>query len=433
MKRITAALVGFITLAACNEPTTAPAVEGEPVAGFADEWLYADTTDSLDSDLAMGVINIHETANGWAGWWIDSESASPLRQIRRTASTLTFTFLANGGIVSAQKQADGSWLDVLVFPGENPDPRPPGRLSVLSMPPPYAAKVASELVALPDGRRMHIHCEGTGAPVVLLDYGAGGTMKKDWGGVASAIAAKASTRVCLYDRAGRGLSDPGPMPRDAASVVADMDGMLAAAKLPPPYVLVGHSMGSYHVRLYANTHPEKTGGLVLVDPSGDGQLERFNAVIPKVQQMQEAMFKAQAELNCIGRLRETPVPPNDPLAQQCGGNDPDALEATKSEIEQMPGASTQQLVASRRAYGDMPLIVLTRTDYETDMPPDFTAEDRANMKKVWESLHAEMAALSNTSEHRFIPGAGHYIQRDNPQAVIDAAADVVSALRKPAQ
>jgi hypothetical protein len=141
------------------------------------------------------------------------------------------------------------------------------------------------------------------------------------------------------------------------------------------------------------------------------------------------MFKAQAEMNCIGRLRETPVPPNDPLAQQCGGNDPEAIWATKSEIEEMPAASTQQLIASRRSYGDMPLIVLTRTDYEKDMPADFTAEDKANMRSVWEAMHAEMAALSTRGEHRFVAGASHYIQRDAPGAVVAAIADVVAAVR----
>jgi pimeloyl-ACP methyl ester carboxylesterase len=282
---------------------------------------------------------------------------------------------------------------------------------------------------LPDGRRMHIACTGEGAPVVLLDYGAGGNMKKDWGDIAEAIAEKARTRVCLYDRAGRGLSDPAPMPRDADAVARDIEGMMTAANVPAPYVLIGHSLGSYHVRQYANTYPAKVAGMVLVDPSGDGQLERFYAVIPKMKQLNESTFMAQANLNCVSRLREAPARPDDPFAQQCGGNDADVIEATRSEIEQMAGASTEQLVASRRSYGDMPLIVLTRTDYEAGMPPDFTTQDRDAMRSVWEAMHAEMAALSSKGEHRFIPGAGHYIQRDAPQAVVDAVTDVVAEAR----
>jgi pimeloyl-ACP methyl ester carboxylesterase len=209
--------------------------------------------------------------------------------------------------------------------------------------------------------------------VVILDYGAGGTMKKDWGDLAATIAAQAKTRVCAYDRAGRGLSDPASTPRNAAAVASDIDQMLTAAKIATPVVLVGHSLGSYHVRQFANTYADKTAGLVLVDPSGDGQMERFNAVIPKIQQVQDEMTSAHAKLNCIATLLARPVPPDDPLAQQCGGNDPDALSATRSEVEEMPLASTKSLVATRRSYGDMPLIVLTRGDYDNGMPPNFTA------------------------------------------------------------
>jgi hypothetical protein len=54
------------------------------------------------------------------------------------------------------------------------------------------------------------------------------------------------------------------------------------------------------------------------------------------------------------------------------------------------------------------------------------------MRSVWETMHAEMAALSSRGEHRFVPGAGHYIQRDAPQAVIDAAAEVVASARSQA-
>lgn len=95
----------------------------------------------------------------------------------------------------------------------------------------------------------------------------------------------------------------------------------------------------------------------------------------------------------------------------------------------MTGASTEQLTESRRSYGDMPLIVLTRGDYDIGMPPNFTAQDRAAMKKIWTEMHLEMTALSLVGEHRVIPGAGHYIQRDAPQAVIDAAAEVVTSAR----
>ena len=423
MKRIAAGLACFGFLSACGEPAVPPAQTAANPAS-AEEWLYFGgyTGDRYYSDIV-----IRQTSNGLAGTLLAGDgSAHALRGIHRTASTLSFVVPSLGASFS------GEWFDNWAWSGDWKDAGPHGDGRVLLEPFSADAEkpaLPAELIALPDGRRMHMVCAGVGAPVVVLDYGAGGTVKKDWGELATTIAKQAQTKVCAYDRAGRGLSDPASTPRTAAAVASDMEQLLTAANIPPPYVLAGHSLGSYHVRQFANVYADKTAGLVLIDPSGDGQVERFNAVIPKVMKLQQDMFKAQAEMNCIGRLREAPVPPNDPLAQQCGGNDPEAIWATKSEIEEMPAASTQQLVASRRSYGDMPLIVLTRTDYDRDMPPDFTAEDKANMRSVWEAMHAEMASLSTRGEHRFIAGASHYIQRDAPDAVVAAIADVVAAVR----
>ena len=439
MKAISAVLLATLGLAACSPPPSSPeakypdewlALSFDPESlkrgGFQDGWVIPPSRDPATDVLAVetiALVNLHETESADAGYVVTTDGeAFATRNIRRAMNTLSFVVPAFGVSYVAQREPDGSWSGDWSAPG--------GVVRVNLTPGAAPSADIQQLVTLPDGRQMHIVCSGEGSPVVLLDYGAGGTMKRDWGDIARLASEKAHTKVCAYDRAGRGLSDPAPTPRDTAAVADDIDAMLTAANLPPPYILVGHSLGSYHVRQFANTRADKTAGLVLVDPSGDGQLERFNAVIPKVQKMQDEMFKAQAELQCITRLREKPVAPDDPFAQQCGGNDPEALSATKSEIEEMPGASTQQLLASRRQYGAMPVIVLTRGDYDKDMPPDFTAEDRAAMKSVWEGLHAEMAALSTSGEQRHIPGAGHYIQRDNPEAVLTAIADVVEKVRQ---
>ena len=129
-------------------------------------------------------------------------------------------------------------------------------------------------------------------------------------------------------------------------------------------------------------------------------------------------------------MREKLVVHSDPLFAQCGGsNDAERMEQTQSEVDAMEGASTEQLNESRRSYGDMPLIVLTRGDYVIGMPPEFSNADREAMKKIWTELHLEMTALSTAGEHRVVPKAGHSIQRDQPQAVIDAVNEVVAAAR----
>jgi pimeloyl-ACP methyl ester carboxylesterase len=72
-------------------------------------------------------------------------------------------------------------------------------------------------------------------------------------------------RSCAYDRAGLGYSDPGPAPRDSKAVVRDLEALLHAANVAPPYVLVAHSMAPVHAYLFALKHPEWVKGLVLVD------------------------------------------------------------------------------------------------------------------------------------------------------------------------
>jgi pimeloyl-ACP methyl ester carboxylesterase len=425
MKRtFAAALLGLLACGACEERRARESiyVQFENV----DHWFTV--SDALGERIRA--VNIHENSPQsspvppvWAGRLVMADgSGLALRKVHRDDKTLSFNVPALGASF-AGTSTRGGWQ------GQWNEPGKPTVDVTLRLGPEVAPNPGEQFVILPDHRRMHMSCAGQGAPVVLLDYGAGGTAKRDWADLATQMAAAAHTTVCAYDRAGRGLSDPASTPRDAFAVADDIHAMVNNAGFNSPIVLVGHSLGSYHVRAFANGQAIRTAGLVLVDPSGDGQVERFNAKIPKVMEIQKAMFEAQAELDCVRRLVAQPVPPDDPLAQQCGGNDPEAIWATASEIEQMPGASTQQLISSRRSYGDMPLIVLTRTDYEKDMPPDFTAEDKAAMRSVWETMHAEMAALSTRGEQRFIPNAGHYIQRDAPDAVIQAVSDVVAAVR----
>ena len=112
------------------------------------------------------------------------------------------------------------------------------------------------------GYRLAIHCIGEGSPTVILETGLGAPSEY-WAPIQQEIAGL--TRVCRFDRAGRGKSDPAPTtPRTCADMVADLRALLHNAGIPPPYVLVGNSLGGMNARLYAYQHPEEVAGLVLV-------------------------------------------------------------------------------------------------------------------------------------------------------------------------
>jgi pimeloyl-ACP methyl ester carboxylesterase len=131
-------------------------------------------------------------------------------------------------------------------------------------------KMRGEMIDIGGGRRMHLICEGPPkgspegkGPTVLFEAGAFG-FSADWGVVQERTVAR-GWRACSYDRAGLGLSDPGPEPRDGLAVVGDLERLLKAAHEDGPFIIVGHSMAGLYLWLFANRNPDKVKGLVFVD------------------------------------------------------------------------------------------------------------------------------------------------------------------------
>ena len=110
--------------------------------------------------------------------------------------------------------------------------------------------------------RLHLECTGSGSPTVILEPGGGGSAAS-MGLIAPAVAR--DSRVCVYDRAGRGWSDFAASPPDGAQIATDLHTLLHRAHVPGPYVLAGHSFGGLYVRAYAAKYPQEVAGLVLVD------------------------------------------------------------------------------------------------------------------------------------------------------------------------
>src|SRR5438094_3898438 len=102
------------------------------------------------------------------------------------------------------------------------------------------------------GRRLYVHCTGSGSPTVVLVSGLAETSVY-WGGwIAPAVAQ--NTTVCAYDRAGQGWSDPPASPQDGAAVATDLHTLLANAQIPGPYVLFGPSTGVSYASVLVACH-----------------------------------------------------------------------------------------------------------------------------------------------------------------------------------
>jgi pimeloyl-ACP methyl ester carboxylesterase len=115
-----------------------------------------------------------------------------------------------------------------------------------------------------DGHVLRVLVKGTGTPVVVFENGLGGPLE-NWGKVQPAVSRFATT--VSYDRAGVGLSEGGPPATDGRRVATELRTVLQSVGVPPPYILVGHSLGGPFIRSFARLYPELIAGMVLVDPN----------------------------------------------------------------------------------------------------------------------------------------------------------------------
>jgi len=293
----------------------------------------------------------------------------------------------------------------------------------------------------PDGRKLRYYCEGRGGPVVVLESGLG-SGAWTWRTIQPDMAR--TTRVCSYDRAGYGGSDEAKDARDIEALAADLAVVAKAAGGGRPVVLVGHSLGGPIVRQFAYHHRKLVAGVILLDPSGDGQAERFAAAIPKFAAGQEAAYAPVKA--CQAASEKGPIPEASPDYARCVGPPPPDMPADLAHFHvaysQSPvhdrailaelhnalsPASTREAAAATRPLGDLPFIVLTAGNDQAN--PGFTPEDTRNATTLWRQMHWEMTSLSTQGRRRFVDGSGHYIHLDRPQAVLDALAEVLAEVR----
>ena len=146
------------------------------------------------------------------------------------------------------------------------------------------------------GRGLYLLCLGAGSPIVILDAGLGDT-SLIWTSVYQEV--QTFSRVCAYDRAGLGQSDPGPKPRTSQAIVTDLHTLLVNANLTGPYVLVGHSIGGFNMRVYASQYLEEVAGLILVDSTHPDENTRNLAVLPPESPDEDSGVKAIRQLYTV--------------------------------------------------------------------------------------------------------------------------------------
>jgi len=276
-----------------------------------------------------------------------------------------------------------------------------------------------------DGRVMHLYCSGTGEPTVVLESGLDFAGSLAWAAVQPKIAT--TNRVCSYDRAGILWSDGRDEPPTADQVTENLHTLLGIASEKPPYVLVGHSLGGPLSMAFADRYPNEVKGVVLVDSSHPGQIERFSAEAKEAMRgpPPAIIAKTMAATGLLRLLESGPMDGAPDETQVALKFLPQSLSGVLSEFAAIDEMFGEPFAAG--SFGNLPLIVLTAGKLPDESPPGMTPELEAEVSKVWSELQVELTALSTSGEQRVIDDATHYIQYDNPDAVIQAIRDVLAS------
>jgi pimeloyl-ACP methyl ester carboxylesterase len=265
--------------------------------------------------------------------------------------------------------------------------------------PAASSSLAAPAIVLPDdglvdvggGESLHVHCAGTGSPLVMFDECLG-CEAPFYRAMQEGVAR--FTRTCAYDRAGVGYSSAAPKPHLARQIVGDLRKLLGERDESGRVVLVGHGLGGLVAQLYARDFPSAVAGMVLVDAQTKDFGSRYYAAFPPdaVAKMRERLAKTPENLDIDDQFRAMDDLHRPPLS-----------------------------------LGDRPLVVVSRGKSQ---PPSYgiPADSWEKLETLFRGLQAEVPSLSNNSA-QIVATEARWIPDEAPDRVVTATWQVVSSVR----
>ena len=268
------------------------------------------------------------------------------------------------------------------------------------------------------GHKLYLNCVGSGSPTVVLEPGGGGASSQ-LGWIAPAVAR--STRVCVYDRAGRGWSETADSPQDGAQIATELHTLLHRGGVTGPYVLAGHSFGGLYVRIFAAHYPDEVAGLALLDSTASK--EPAKSVIPSDGSSEEPVGRVPVLMSLsarvglprlLGQLDFGSLPPQSRDEARASVAQANWISSTVDEY--LRGGASAQEAASLRDLADKPLFVLTAGEHPAS----------------WMASQSMMLTLSTNSVQQIVAGATHtdvVLEEKYAAATAQAILAVVDSVR----
>jgi pimeloyl-ACP methyl ester carboxylesterase len=281
------------------------------------------------------------------------------------------------------------------------------------------------------GRKLQLHCSGTGSPTVILMAG-GSAYSIDWALVQPRVAER--TRVCSYDRAGLAWSDSGPADETVEQTIADLHTLLRAAGEKGPYLLVGASIGGIYIRAYQRAFPDEVAGLIFTNSSNRiGMMvtkDKGGLIWDLTEEDIRSVFPLPASEKgpAPARVGEPfdRLPPDLQAIRlwlnvrlwEKSNRDTTGPESTLSWRKEFLREFTETEAGKKPPLGELPVIVLSSGPV--------TSESERQSRN---SAAARLDFLSSNTLHITATGSGHEIHLFQPNLVVQALLRAVSAVR----
>jgi len=249
------------------------------------------------------------------------------------------------------------------------------------------------------GYKLRYQCFGEGTPVTIVEAGGGDkpTISLTWSTVIQNV--YPITRICIYDRVD-GV-------RTSQDIAEDLHVLLSEIPVPGPYILVAHSIGGYHARVFAHLYPEEVAGMILVDttPTYPDAGIAFATAYPTY-----SPDEAPGITN--GRIAET-----------------DIYAIMPPSIDGLDFKASAEQVRQAGSLRDIPFVVISQTPGGPDDWPGLDPATREQYAAITLKIHADLAILSSKGVFMVAKTSHHFISVHEPQIIIDAITQMVAEIR----
>ncbi len=249
------------------------------------------------------------------------------------------------------------------------------------------------------GHFLTYQCYGEGSPTIIVEAGAGDkpTLTLSWNAVILGV--YPTTRICIYDR----------VPATTSQEVAEnLHTLLNQVPVPGPYILVAHSLGGWHARVFAHLYPQEVAGMVLVDTT---------PVAP------EATMTYATAYPTYSPDESAAITQNRLSAAQINGDD------LMPSMDGLDMKVSNEQVRQAGSFGDLPLVVIGRFPSSGSFPGSDPASEEL-LGQIMLKVEAELAGLSSKGVFIVATTQQHFISLYQPQIIIDAINQMVEEVRK---